>query len=233
MTWPALRLGAAEIALPVEIESGVALWWHLVLACLAMSLPVAIYALGSGDDSEVRSNGLDAPADHANPSAIAAGLMAATTVGAATVLAIEMIARWRGFAGGFNDLLWPAFSVGALMFGAQAIFVLGFGLGLRSPLANWRGITMIPVTLFGAIGAFLVAALRAWKANPVGFTAGDGCPSGDTACDESFAISDPDPFGAMLNIGALWWFGALCAAGLLVVVAASRFGQRSRADLTA
>jgi len=177
------------------------LGWHIVLACFGMAFPAMILV--------VHRRGLkgDAAALELAKrwSKIAAVLFAIGAV-SGTILSFEMGLLWPGLMEQYGDVIGLAFTLEGVAFFIEAIFlgIYVYGWGRIPPERQvWM---LLPITLSGIAGSFMVLSVNAWMNAPAGFRL--------SAEGEVVAVQ---PLRAIVNGAVGYEFVHMYLAGVMVV----------------
>jgi cytochrome d ubiquinol oxidase subunit I len=155
---------------PARIQMGSSLGFHIILACFGIAAPTVMLA---AEWLGIRRADPSALLLARRWSKIVALLFAVGAV-SGTVLSYEMGLLWPGLMGRFGSALGIGFSVEAVWFFVEAVFVSVYLYGWRrlKPWLHWC--SGIPVALAGIFGAWAVVSVNSWMNQPQGFTVRDG-----------------------------------------------------------
>lgn len=160
----------AEAIIPARVQMGSSLGFHIILACFGIAVPtVMLVAEWIG----IRRGDPSAMLLARRWSKIVALLFAVGAV-SGTVLSYEMGLLWPGLMGRFGSSLGIGFSIEAVWFFVEAVFVAVYLFGWRRlrPWLHWC--SGLPVALAGILGAWAVMSVNSWMNQPQGFTLRDG-----------------------------------------------------------
>ncbi|MDQ3500159.1 MAG: cytochrome ubiquinol oxidase subunit I [Actinomycetota bacterium] len=106
-----------------------------------------------------------------------------------TILSFEMGILWPGLMGPFGDVIGLPFTLEAVSFFLEAIFIGIYLYGWKRLSARLHFLSLFPIVLSGIAGSFFILSANAWMNNPAGFRFIDG------------EVSRVDPWAAMFNSG--------------------------------
>jgi len=109
-----------------------------------------------------------------------------------TILSFELGLLWPGFMATFGDVFGLGFTLEAISFFVEAIFIAiyVYGWDRLSPRAHF--LSGIPVVVAGFTGSLMVIAVNAWMNSPSGFTLERG------------RVTDVRPLAALFGNDYLW-----------------------------
>jgi cytochrome bd ubiquinol oxidase subunit I len=160
----------AAAVVPARIQMGCSLGFHIILTCFGVAAPtVMLVAEWFG----IRRRDPSALLLARRWSKVVAVLFAVGAV-SGTVLSYEMGLLWPGLMGRYGPALGVGFSIEAVWFFLEALFVAVYLYGWRRlrPWAHWW--SGVPVAVSGVFGAWSVVAVNSWMNQPQGFTVRDG-----------------------------------------------------------
>jgi cytochrome d ubiquinol oxidase subunit I len=173
----------AASPLPARSQMASSLGFHIILACFGIAFPAATLiahwiGIKRGDAAAILLA--------RRWSKVMAVLVAVGAV-SGTVLSYEMGLLWPGLMGRFGATIGIPFSVEAIFFFLEAIFLGVYLYGWRrlSPWAHWW--SGVPMVVAGVLGALSVIAANSWMNSPAGFTLSHG------------KISKVDPLSVCFN----------------------------------
>ncbi len=180
---PALNLLAARD------QMAFTLGFHIVLACLGVSVPTFLLI---ANWLAIRHDDGDALRLARTWTRIVAVTFAVGAV-SGTILSFEMGLLWPGLMGRFGAAYGIPFAIEGIFFFLEAIFIAIYiyGWDRLSPWAHF--LSGIPIVIAGLGGTFSVVSANAWLNQPAGFTLG---PDG--------TITSVDPIGVIFN-NATWY----------------------------
>jgi cytochrome d ubiquinol oxidase subunit I len=159
---PALAAGP----LPARSQMAASLGFHIILACFGIAFPAAIlisHWIG------IRRGDAAALLLARRWSKVMAVLVAVGAV-SGTVLSYEMGLLWPGLMGRFGAPIGIPFTVEAIFFFTEAIFLGVYLYGWRR-LPGWvHWWSGVPMVVAGVLGALSVVAANSWMNSPAGFT---------------------------------------------------------------
>ena len=180
------------------------LGFHIILSCLGVAFPAAIYV---AHRRGLRNNDPDALVLARRWGKAAAVLFAIGAV-SGTALSFEMGLLWPGLMGTFGDVIGLPFALEGIFFFLEAIF-----LGIY--LYGWRGLrsdihlaTLVPIALSGIAGTFCILAVNGWMNEPAGFDMATYLATGE--------VTEVNPWAAMFNGAVLTQFLHVLPATYLV-----------------
>ncbi|MDQ3890108.1 MAG: cytochrome ubiquinol oxidase subunit I [Actinomycetota bacterium] len=147
-----------------------------------------------------------------------------------TILSFELGLLWPGFMATFGDVFGLGFTLEAVSFFVEAIFIAiyVYGWDRLSPRAHF--LSGIPVVVAGFTGSLMVISVNAWMNSPSGFTL------------EGRRVTDVRPLAALFGNDYLWheyvhmYVAAFIVAGFLtagVYAWGSLRGRRGRYERVA
>ncbi len=160
----------AVSVVPARIQMGASLGFHIVLACFGIAAPTAmLVAHWIG----IR-RGNPAALLLARRWAKVNALLFAVGAVSGTVLSYEMGLLWPGLMGRFGSSVGVGFSVEAVWFFVEAVFVSIYLYGWRRlpPWLHWW--SGVPAAVGGIFGAWAVVSVNSWMNTPQGYVERDG-----------------------------------------------------------
>ncbi len=195
-----LALLASDPLLPARNQMALSLGWHIILACFGMAFPAMILV--------VHLRGLRGDADALELakrwSKISAVLFAVGAV-SGTVLSFELGLLWPGLMEQFGEVIGLAFTLEAISFFVEAIFIGLYVYGWGRLPGRTHALLLIPVIAAGLIGSFLVISVNGWMNAPTGFRIVDG------------EVVDVNPWAAIFNDAVWLQYLHMYLAGVMVV----------------
>lgn len=164
-------------------QMALSLGWHIVLACFGVGFPLIILI------AEYRGQKTGDPAYRELARRWAKALAVLFAVGAVsgTILSFELGILWPGFMGSFGELIGLPFTIEAIAFFVEAIFIgiYLYGWDRLSPRVHL--LSGVPIVIAGVASAWFVVTANAFMNQPQGFDWVDG------------QALNPDPLAAMFN----------------------------------
>ena len=196
----ATSLVAAEALLPARNQMAFSLGWHIVLACFGMAFPAMIFVL--------HRKGLDGDGDAlelARRWSKVAGVLFAIGAVSGTVLSFEMGLLWPGLMESYGDVVGLAFTLEAISFFVEAIFLGIYVYGWDRLPPRLHLTMLLPIMAAGVAGSFLVVSVNGWMNAPTGFSLVDG------------VVTDVRPIAAIFNSAVGLQFLHMYLAAVMVV----------------
>jgi cytochrome bd ubiquinol oxidase subunit I len=177
---------------------------HIVLSCLGVALPTAIFVVHRRG---LRHGDADALLLARRLGKAAAVLFAVGAV-SGTVLSFEMGILWPGMFERFGDVIGLPFALEGIFFFLEAIFIGIYLYGWRGLPARVHLATLVPIIVAGILGTLCIISVNAWMNNPAGFDLDTYRATGE--------VVGVDPWAAMLNGNLLTQFLHMLSAAYLV-----------------
>lgn len=196
MTW----LVAADALLPARNQMAFSLGWHIILACFGMAFPAMIFVLhrrGMAGDGEAL--------ELARRWSKVAGVLFAIGAVSGTVLSLEMGLLWPGLMETYGDVIGLAFTLEAISFFVEAIFLGIYVYGWDRLPPRLHIAMLAPIIGAGVAGSFLVVSVNGWMNAPTGFTLVEG------------TVTDVRPLAAIFNSAVGLEFLHMYLAAVMVV----------------
>lgn len=177
---------------------------HIVLSCLGVALPTAIFVIHWRG---LRHDDLDALVLARRLGKAAAVLFAVGAV-SGTVLSFEMGILWPGLFDRFGDVIGLPFALEGIFFFLEAIFLGIYLYGWRGLPARLHLATLVPIAVSGVLGTMCIISVNAWMNNPSGFDLQHFAATGE--------VRDVDPWAAMFNGNLAVQFAHMLTAAYVV-----------------
>jgi len=176
------------------------LGWHIIIACFGMSFPAMIFVL-----HRMGLRGDEDALELAKRWSKVAGVLFAIGAVSGTILSFELGLLWPGLMETYGDVVGLAFALEGISFFTEAIFLGIYVYGWGRLPGRWHSLMLIPITMAGITGSFLVVSVNAWMNAPAGFVLVDGMPT------------QIDPIAAIFNSAAWLQFLHMYLASIMVV----------------
>lgn len=121
-----------------------------------------------------------------------------------TILSFEMGILWPGLMGPYGDVIGLPFTLEAVSFFLEAIFIGIYLYGWRRLSARLHFLSLFPIVISGITGSFFIVSANAWMNNPAGFRLVDG------------EVTAVDPWAAMFNSGVWVQYTHMLLAAYMV-----------------
>lgn len=197
----ALAQTEPDTLLPARWQMAISLGSHIVFASFGVAFPAVIYAMHRRGLRREDPVALGLAQRWAK---VAAVLFAVGAV-SGTILSFEMGLLWPEFMRTYGDVIGLPFALEGIAFFVEAIFIGIYLYGWNRLPGRLHLALLIPITVSGVVGTFMILSVNAWMNSPTGFDVVDG------------EIVNIDPLGAMFNDAVWMMFLHMWVATFIVV----------------
>lgn len=161
----------------------ISLGFHIILAALGIGFPVITLVahwkgLRTGDATYL---------ELARRWAKTMAVLFAVGAVSGTILSFEMGMLWPGLMGPFGDVIGLPFTLEAVSFFLEAIFIGIYLFGWKRLPARLHFLALFPIVVAGVAGSFFILTVNSWMNSPAGFEIVGG------------EVVNVDPWAAMFN----------------------------------